>query len=381
MKISKKPSPYTRGRNVRQLDWKKWLGQILFIYLPISAAIMYWGALASDRFVSESKFVIQNAASEKLAKFDVSSIISGGGGISNHDSYMVHEYILSWDMLSTLDQRLGLRKHFSSEKIDPISRLPLDASREDFLEYYRKRVRVDFDDASSITTVSAQAFDPAMAQRIVKLIIAESERFTNRVGHQAAREQVNFIAGELQRAQAKVEKEKKRIIEFQNRNKVLSPEIDTKSISSLVASLNAELALKTAKRNSLATYLKSSSPELKQLDAEIASIKHQIRTEKSKMTGSGNKTALNHLDADFQELQMGLEFGSNLYRSTLASLETARIDASRKLKHLVLLEQAFLPETAEYPRRAYNIITFTILTLMVYWIGKLAVATIRDHKD
>ncbi len=370
-----------RGKNVQPLDWKKWLGQTVFVYLPIIAAIVYWGFIASDRFVSESKFVVQNASGEKLAKIDVSSIISGGGGISNHDSYMLHEYILSWDMLSILDQRLGLRKHFSSDQIDPLSRLAANASREDFLEYYRKRVRVDFDETSSITTVTAQGFDPEMARKIVKLIVAESERFTNQVGHKAAREQVNFIAGELRRAQAKVENEKRKIIEFQNKNKVFSPEIDTKSISSLVSKLEAELAVKTAKRNSLATYLHATAPELKQLDAEIASLRRQIRTEKSKMVGNGKKTALNHLDADFQELQMGLEFGSNLYRSTLASLEAARIDASRKLKHLVLLEQPVLPETAEYPRRIYNIITFTVLTLMIYWIGKLAVATIRDHKD
>ncbi len=361
-------------------DIRRLAAQALFIYLPVALAIAYWGFLASDRYVSESKFVIQNTTAEKAAKIDVASILSGGGG-SGKDSYMVHEYILSWDMLETLDQRLNLRAHFSDPTIDFFSRLPKDASREDFLDYYRKRIDVQYDQTSAITTVSAQGFDPQMAQKIIKLIVAESERFTNRVGHKAAREQVSFIEGELDRAQTKVEQEKRRLIDFQNTNKVFSPEVDTQSISALVSSMEAKLSAKQAERESLSTYLNDNAPEIRQIDAEIASIRRQIAAKKAKIVGKGKKQALNNLDADFQELKMRLEFGSNMYRSTLAALESARIDASRKLKHLVLLEQPILPETAQYPRRLYNIITFIAMTLMVYWIGKLAVATVRDHRD
>ena len=99
------------------------------------------------------------------------------------------------------------------------------------------------------------------------------------------------------------------------------------------------------------------------------------------MVGHGKKSALNNLSAEFQELETNLEFGADMYRSTLSALESARIDAARKLKHLILLQQARLPEAAEYPRRLYNVITFIIITLMMFWIGKLAVATVRDHKD
>ncbi|HBS26442.1 MAG TPA: hypothetical protein DD827_04840 [Gammaproteobacteria bacterium] len=365
---------------MKPLNFNKIASQLMFIWLPCVAASLYWGMVASDRFVSESKFVIQNAGAEQPASLDVSSIISGGG-LSNQDSYMIHEYILSWDMLSILDKNLKLRQHFTSESIDPLSRLSEQAPREEFLEYYKKRIHVDFDEISSITTVTAQGFKPKMAQEIVQTIVQESEKFTNRIGHKVASEQMNFISGQLDRAQIKVKTDKRKIIAFQNNNRTFSPEIETQSISTLVSSLDAEISAKTAKRKALLTYLNDNAPEIKQLSAEISSLRQQSHAEKSKMVGKGKKPALNNLSAEFQELETNLEFGADMYRSTLAALESARIDAARKLKHLILLQHARLPETAEYPRRLYNIITFIAITLMVFWIGKLAIATVRDHKD
>lgn len=365
---------------MKQLNLQKIASQVLFIWLPCIAASLYWGMYASDRFVSESKFVIQNAGLEQPANLDVSSIISGGG-LSNQDSYMIHEYILSWDMLALLNEKLKLRKHFSGGSIDPISRLSGDASREDFLEYYKKRIRVDFDEVSSITTVTAQGFEPQMAQEIVHTIVRESEQFTNRIGHKVASEQMGFISTQLDRAQVKVQTDKRKIIVFQNKNRTFSPEIETQSISTLISSLEAELAIKKAKRKSLLTYLNSNAPEITQLNAEMSSLRQQAHAEKSKIVGKGEKSALNHLSAEFQQLETNLEFGADMYRSTLAALESARIDAARKLKHLILLQQARLPEAAEYPRRLYNVVTFIAITLMIFWIGKLGVATVRDHKD
>lgn len=365
---------------MKPLNFHKIASQFVFIWLPCIAASLYWGMYASDRFVSESKFVIQNAGAEQPVNLDVSSIISGGG-LANQDSYMIHEYILSWDMLTLLDKKLKLRDHFTSEFIDPISKLSEKASREDFLAYYNKRIHVEFDEISSITTVTAQGFKPSVAQEIVQTIVSESELFTNRIGHKVASEQMNFISGQLDRAQAKVQSDKRKIIDFQNKNRTFSPLIETQSISTLVSSMEAELATKTAKRKSLLTYLNDNAPEIKQLGAEISSLRQQVHLEKSKMVGTSNKSSLNNLSAEFQEMETSLEFGANMYRSTLAALESARIDAARKLKHLILLQQARLPETAEYPRRLYNVITFIAITLMIFWIGKLAVATVRDHKD
>jgi capsular polysaccharide transport system permease protein len=61
------------------------------------------------------------------------------------------------------------------------------------------------------------------------------------------------------------------------------------------------------------------------------------------------------------------------------ALETARIESTRKLKSLVLVETPALPETAEYPRRLYTLLTLLMGLILIYGIGRLILATIEDH--
>jgi capsular polysaccharide transport system permease protein len=78
---------------------------------------------------------------------------------------------------------------------------------------------------------------------------------------------------------------------------------------------------------------------------------------------------------------MDLEFATDLYRSSLAALEGARVEASRKLKHLIVIESPSLPEEALYPRRLYSMTTLLVFLVLLYGIGRLTAATIKDHKD
>jgi capsular polysaccharide transport system permease protein len=40
-----------------------------------------------------------------------------------------------------------------------------------------------------------------------------------------------------------------------------------------------------------------------------------------------------------------------------------------------------LPETAIYPRRIYNLVTLLVVSLLLYGIVRLVIATIREHLD
>jgi capsular polysaccharide transport system permease protein len=83
----------------------------------------------------------------------------------------------------------------------------------------------------------------------------------------------------------------------------------------------------------------------------------------------------------YQELLAELGFVSDAYRGALMALETARIESTRKLKSLVLVESPALPETAEYPRRFYTLFALLMGLILIYGIGRLIVATIEDHLE
>jgi capsular polysaccharide transport system permease protein len=62
-------------------------------------------------------------------------------------------------------------------------------------------------------------------------------------------------------------------------------------------------------------------------------------------------------------------------------VENARIDATRKIKTLLVLEPPTLPETAEYPLRGYNVATLIAICVLLFAITRLVLATIREHQD
>ena len=69
------------------------------------------------------------------------------------------------------------------------------------------------------------------------------------------------------------------------------------------------------------------------------------------------------------------------YKIALGAVENARIDATRKLKSLVVVEPPSRPQTPEYPKRLYSLFTVFALSLLIYAITRLVLATIREHQD
>ena len=61
--------------------------------------------------------------------------------------------------------------------------------------------------------------------------------------------------------------------------------------------------------------------------------------------------------------------------------QSGRVESTRKLKSLVLVESPALPEVPEYPRRVYMLIALTLALGLLYGIARLVVATIEDHQQ
>ena len=62
-------------------------------------------------------------------------------------------------------------------------------------------------------------------------------------------------------------------------------------------------------------------------------------------------------------------------------MEQARVEAYRKLKHLLVVSQPSQAEEAEYPRRLYNLATIGVLLCLFYGLVVMGLATLREHQD
>lgn len=353
------------------------------VALPWITAATYLFLFAADRFVSESVVVVRQEGSTMSIPSGIDAISSmfGSTMASREDQYMLQAHILSMDMLRQLDESLDLRQAYSAPALDIVFRLPEGATQEEFVEYYRSRVEVTVDDTSGLLTIRTQGFTPEIAQAVNEEVVEVSEQFINESSHRLARDQMAYAESELGNARKELDRVRGRILEFQEEYGILDPSAQAAANTGLTAELQAMLARHEAELKGLQAYLNDDAPQINVLQAQISGIRQQLQDERLGSVKNDDGKSLNMIAGEYQELLAELEFKADAYKAALTGLETARIESTRKLKSLVLVESPALPESAAYPRRAYTLITLLLGLLLLYGIVRLIVATIEDHME
>jgi len=126
--------------------------------------------------------------------------------------------------------------------------------------------------------------------------------------------------------------------------------------------------------------MRETAPAVISVQARVDALSKQLEQEKSRLTGV-DKDAMNEVTARYMDVQTQAALASDLYKSGLISLEQARVEAYRKLKHLLVVSQPTLAEDAEYPRRLYNLATIGVLLCLLYGLLVMGLATLREHQD
>jgi capsular polysaccharide transport system permease protein len=140
------------------------------------------------------------------------------------------------------------------------------------------------------------------------------------------------------------------------------------------------LASLDTQRNAALGYLNPESPTVTDFDLQIAAVKKQISKEQARLTSSNRRT-LNRSVEEFQRLKLNAEFAQEVYKTALASLEQARVDAGRTIKMVSVIQSPTHPQYPLEPRRIYNTVVFVLVTLVIFGIASLMRAIVRDHQE
>lgn len=382
-KLKNKPKHFivdSSGYRLAQSSLKQSLklGSFQWVVACFALAAVYFILVASDRYVSRAELTVKQADQIKMLPDALSML--GLGGSNHQDILLIQDYIKSADLLDKLDKKLGLKAHYQSHDVDYFSRLPSNVSREKFLKYYREHLTLRLDDASGVLTIELQAFDPVYGQRVVSLMLKEAEGFINKLGHQVALEQLAFVEKEVDRAYQRVQAEKSKVLDFQNNHHLISPESTSSARLGVVSQIEAQLAQQQAQLKQLQSYMKPTAPAVISVQARVDALTMQLAQEQGRLTGT-DKDAMNEVTARYMDVQTQATLAADLYKTGLISLEQARIEAYRKLKHLLVISQPTLAEDAEYPRRLYNLATIGVLLCLLYGLIVMGLATLREHQD
>ena len=349
------------------------------IYIMI-VVIFYYTFIAADRYVSNVSLSVKSTdGSSPVSLSGIESLV-GVASSSTEDIKLLQEYIKSFDMLQKLDEKINLRSLYEKQKIDLFFRIYSSTSKESYLKYYRDRIHILFDDTTGLLNVAVEGFSPEDARNISAAILEECERFINEISHNIAREQLRFAQGELESAKQKYKDAKNELLAFQNEYGVFDPQSLAKTKAGFITEIELQISKKETELNTMRSYLNDNAPEIVALKAELRAHKEQLEKEKSKVASNASQDKLNDVVAQFEALYLNLSFAEDVYKTAITAVETTRIEIGRKAKQVVVIQSPYVPDSAAYPNKMYNIITIFVILTLIFGVVRLVRAIIDEHR-
>ena len=366
---------------------KKWAQPwVLLLAVPFVLFAFYQLVWAAPRFESRAQLIIQQP--DGMATMDPSMALLSGlgvGGNTTADTEIAKAYIHSEDLLNYLQTHNNLKEHYQNGG-DVFSRLSSNASIEDLLKYYIDHTTIEIDEASGVIKILVQGFTPEFANTLTQTIVNRAEWYINSIGHQLADAQLKFIRLEHAKVEQRLRDAQKNTLAFQQKNNLLDPEAEGLALQQITYGLEGQIATKSAQLKGLRSTMTEKAPQVVMLASELSALKKQLELERDRLStqqGTNNNiknngTSVSEVLAQFSDLKIELELALKGYTSSEVSLDKARIEAYRQLKYLVVVESATLPQDNKYPATLYNILLFAVLQLMLFGIGKIVLATVKE---
>lgn len=340
--------------HVKSDPWVPILFVVCFV-IPALAGAIYYGLIASDRYVTEARFAIRPAigSAEKATPDSVGTNAGVPAQMVAQDTLITYSYILSRPMAETIEKQLPIREWFGRDSIDYFSRFDPEKPIEKFLKYWKQRVEVDVESSSGIMSLWVEAFDPDESLAISKAVLKEAERMVNELSMNARNDALAESNRELKLADERLRKVSLAVRDLRNREGVLdaqkSNEANLKVISELRANrINLAVQLAIGQRD-----LGPESRRIMDLKQQIRDIDDNIaRIEKASATQDPEqKRVLSEALTRFEALETERKNASKYYEQVLAAHERARIVASRQIEFFSPIVQPVKAESSTQPRR------------------------------
>lgn len=360
--IDRKKGVRSYQSHVKDDPWIPILFAICFA-LPVAIGGLYYGLLASDRYVTETQFAIRPAvgSADKAAPDEVGTNSGTVTSTIAQDSLITLEYVYSRPLLETIEAQLPVRAWFSRDGIDYFSRLDPDKPIEKRLRYWRKRVSVDVDSVSGIMSLSVEAFDPAESLAITQAILKAVDAMVNGLSVRAREDALAESARELARAEERVRTISTALTDLRNRVGVLdavkSNEANLKTISELRSTrVNLAIQLSVGQRDlgPASRHIIDLKQQIADLDANIARIKRE-----SAGDAPEQKRQLSSALTQFESLENERKGAEKYYEMVRKAHEHARIIAARQVQFLSPIVEPVQPESSTEPRRVLMISLIT----------------------
>lgn len=367
--------------------WKRYKWFTIVVIAPVLIATTYLYGVATDQYVSEAHFLVRSGSSSSSSapsSGGLSGLMGGSSSSSSSslaaagESASVVDYLMSHDVVRALQKRLDIVTLFRRPEADFLSRLSVANPTPEFLQkYYLSQVDVEFDYETGITTLAARAFRPADAYAITRELLHFGERRVNEMNTRAYTDAVSLSRRQLDEAEAALKAGGSNVTSFRQTERDADPTTSAGAQISLVSNLRLQLSAARAQMQTTTQLIGANNPQTEALKQQVRSLEQQLASQSSRLAGGGNAIAAGL--GNYEALRMQQEFLQQRYTTASTAYESARQQAVRQQLYLVRTVEPNMPVKSTYPSRALMLITLFAALTLVYAIGWLIMAGVREH--
>lgn len=369
---------------VRQSALARWIRKrrwfLLIVVVPTLLAAFYYGFIASDVYISESRFVIKNPDQKRgqvstLANLVQTTGLSGGQEQTNE----VLTYVRSRDALKALEKNAAIRDKFSSAQADILSRFPQplsDVSFESLFKYYGKMVDARMDSETGTAIIKVKAFASQDAYTINRDLLDLSESLVNRLNNRAQTKGIVEAQRQVDLATQRVLASRVALGQYRNAQALIDPSKQAVGVLEISNTMIGERAALQTQLD-LMQRMTPANPSIPALRNRINAITSQIASQDSRVVGTKNGIASKL--GGYENLLVEQEFATQSLNAANTGLVQARADAQRQQFYLERVVDPNMPDTPLLPKRMLNIIIVAGAALCLYFIGWMLIVGILEH--
>lgn len=367
---------WTRFRSyvLRHYGWLLFLGTFV---LPTVGAAIFYGLIVSDRYVSESRFLVRSV--DKPASEGVSAYLRDFGiARANDDAYAIQAYLYSRDAMQAVMRKVDLRAVYSRPNADPITRYnPWGRDTDEaFYRYFKRQLSVAKDDETGITTVRVSAYRAADAKAIMDALVALSEAQINLLNTRARRDTLGQAQQILAEAETGLSDATRALTQYRNASENVDPLKSAGAAVDRGAALDQSLAMLQVNLQTMLAKAPN-NPAIPAMRERIAALAGQIAQQQGDLTGSSN--GLSATLGNYEDLKVRQDLAAKIFETAQAQMETARQEAIRQQIYIGTVVRPNLPDEATEPRRWRYFFTVALLSFWSFLMLYLLASGSREH--
>lgn len=337
---------------------------LITFVLPMAGGTVYYTAIASPGYVSEVRFIVRSSVPLLSRNRYSSDTVEPKAKIAQ-DTAVLLNYLDSPAMIQDLEKKIDFINVYGRDDIDLISRIPENPTQDEILKYWKKHYSASVNPKSGIVELNVVAYSPQEAHELVTLVLQLSEQQINRLNSGMWDDLRNSTQKDVDAATKEVSDLRSKIRDTQNQTGVFDVGLSAESLTTILTGIETRIADLKGRRFALSQSVKEGSPQLSDMDRQLAGLEQQSQELRAKATGLSGDGSGNLADYSsvFDQIKLDLKMAEQKLKLAITDLEKVKLVSSLQLIYVDNFTEPTTPDENKYPNIPLALfIQFLVLT-------------------